>query len=118
MKSQDGQFYPYFYITCPSSWRDVVPAYRRDPPLDGGKSAKNGGMWTLKHDISSPNSYELLIKTEIKVDTALDLKKFYNHIKMCINAVTILREDLLPGYQYIKKHSDSEEYFVLDWDHP
>ena len=26
---------------------------RRDPPLDGGHSTKIGGIWTLKHDISS-----------------------------------------------------------------
>ena len=33
------------------------------PLLEGGHSTKNGGMWTLKHDIISPKLYELLIKT-------------------------------------------------------
>ena len=52
-------------------------------------------MWTLKHEISLPRFYELLIKIELKGDTALDLNNFYNHAKMSINAVTRLREDLL-----------------------
>ena len=65
-------------------------------------------MWTLKHDISSPKLYELLINTEIKGCTSLDLKNSYNHITMCINAVNIIREDLLPGYQSIKRHSEFE----------
>ena len=73
----------------------VVPTNRRAPPLEGGHSNNIGGMWTLKHDIRSPKFYELLIKTELKGDTALDLKNFFNHIKMCLNAVTRLREDLL-----------------------
>ena len=62
-------------ITIPKSspdWKDspkppdhttVVPDNRRVPPLDGGSSTKIGDMWTLKHEISSPKSYELLIKT-------------------------------------------------------
>ena len=86
--------------------------------LEGRHSTKIGGMWNLKHEISSPKFYELLIKTELKGDTALDLKNFYNHIKMSLNAVTRLREDLLPDYQSIKRHSEFEEYFVPDRDHP
>ena len=82
----------------------VVPSKRRAPPLDGGHYTKIGGMWNLKHDISSPKFYELLIKKEPKVDTALDLKNFYNQINMCLNEVTRLREDLFPGYQSIKRH--------------
>ena len=87
----------------------VVSANRRDPPLDGGNSMKIGGMWTLKHDISSPKCYELLIKTQLKGDTALDLKNFYNHINMYINDVTRLRQYLLTGYQSIKRHSEFAE---------
>ena len=41
----------------------LVPYNRRAPPLDGGDSTKICGMWTLKHEISSPKFYELLIKT-------------------------------------------------------
>ena len=44
----------------------AVPYNRRDTPLEGGDSTKIGGMWILKHDISSPKFYELLIKTELK----------------------------------------------------
>ena len=73
--------------------------------MDGGHSTKIGGICTIEHDISSPKLYELLIKTELKGDTSLDLKKFYNHIKMCLNAVTRLLEDLLSAYQSIKRHS-------------
>ena len=96
----------------------VVPTNRRDPPLEWGHSTKFGGMWNLKHEISSPKYYELLIKTELKGDTALDLKKLFNHVNMCINEVTRLREDVLPDYQSIKRHSEFEEYFVPDRDHP
>ena len=41
----------------------VVPSNRRAPLLDGGHYTKIGGMWNLKHDISSPKFYKLLIKT-------------------------------------------------------
>ena len=61
-------------------------------------------MWTLKHEISSTQFYELLIKTELKGDTSLDLNNFYKHIDMCIIAVNILQEDLLPDYKSIKSH--------------
>ena len=54
----------------------VVPDKKRDPPLEGGYSTKIGDMWTLKHENISPKFYELLIKTEIKGDTALDLKNY------------------------------------------
>ena len=96
----------------------VVPANRRDPPLDGGHSTKIGGMWNIKHEISSPKFYELLIKTELKGDTAMDLKNFYNHIKMFLNAMTRLQEDLLPGHQSIKRHSEFAKYFIPDYYHP
>ena len=79
----------------------VVPDNRRAPPLEGGRSTKIGGVWTFKYEISSPKFYEILIKTELKEDTDLDIKNFYNHINMCINAVTRLREDLIPGYHSI-----------------
>ena len=47
----------------------------------------------------------------------MDLNNFYNHINMGINAVTRLREYLLPAYHSIKIHSDFEEYFIPDRDH-
>ena len=37
---------------------------------------------------------------------------------MCLNAVTRLREYLLPDYQSIKRNSQFEEYFVPDRNHP
>ena len=83
----------------------AVPDNRRDPPLDGVHSTKIGGMWTLKHEIISQKFYEILIKTEIKGDTTLDLNKLFNHINICLNAVTKLQEDLLNGYQSIKRNS-------------
>ena len=66
----------------------VVPYNKKSPPLECGHSTKIGGMWTLKHDISLPKFYELLIKAELKGDTAMDLKNFYNHNKMCLHVVT------------------------------
>ena len=71
----------------------VFPAKERYPPLEGENSTKMVSMWNLKHDISSPKCYELLLKTELKVGTSLDVKNFYNHIKMCLNALNILQED-------------------------
>ena len=46
-------------------------ANKRAPPLENGHYTKIGGKWTLKHDIKSPKFYELLIKTELKGDTAV-----------------------------------------------
>ena len=40
----------------------MVPTNKRASPLEGGHSTKLRGMWTLKHEISSPRFYELLIK--------------------------------------------------------
>ena len=37
---------------------------------------------------------------------------------MCLNTETRFREYLLPGYQSIKRHSDFEEYFIPDRNHP
>ena len=69
----------------------MVPTNRRYPPLEGGHYTKICGMWTLRHEISSPKFYELLIRTELKGDTALYLKNFFNHINMCLNAVNRLQ---------------------------
>ena len=82
----------------------VVRDNRRDPPLDWGHSTKIGGMWNFKHDIISTKLYELLINTGLKRDTALDLKNFYNYIKVCLNLVTRLQKELLPSYHSIKGH--------------
>ena len=41
----------------------VIPANENAPPVEGGNSTKIDVMWTLKHEISSPKFYELLIKT-------------------------------------------------------
>ena len=63
-------------------------------------------MWALKHEISSPKFYEILVNTELKGDTDMYLNNFYNHINISLNVVTIILEDLLPDYQSIKRHSD------------
>ena len=86
----------------------LVPDNKRDSTLEGGHYTKIGGMQTLKHEINPSKFYELLTKTKLKGETTLDLKNFYNHIKMSLNAVTRLQEDLLPAYQYIKSHSEFE----------
>ena len=103
--------------STPPDSTTVVPANRRDPPLEGVHYTKIGGMWTLKHEISSPKLCELLIKKSLKGDTTLYLKKLYNHINMCLNAMTRLQEGLLPGYQSMKKNSEFDEYFIPDRDH-
>ena len=73
---------------------------------------KNGVIWTLKHEISSPKFYDILIKIKLKGKNALNLRNFYGRTKMYLNAVTILREDFLPDYHSIKRYSEFEEYFI------
>ena len=85
------------YSPKPPDPTTAVPYNRISTPLDSGQYTKISGMWTLKHEISSSRFYEVLIKTQLKGYTALDLKNFYKHIKMCLNVVTRLIEDLLPG---------------------
>ena len=75
----------------PSKAQDTnttFPAKKKSPQLEGVYYTKIGGMWNLKHETRSPKFYELLIKTEIKYVTVLDLRNFYNHIKICINEMT------------------------------
>ena len=45
--------------TKPPDPTNVVPTNRRDPQLDGGQYTKIGGMWNLKHEISSTRFYGL-----------------------------------------------------------
>ena len=64
---------------------------KKDLSLEGENFTKIGGMWILKHDINSTKFYELLIKTDIKVNTTMDLNNFYKHIKVCLIEMTIIR---------------------------
>ena len=77
--------------STPPNPATVVTTKKGYPPLGGGNSTKICDMWTLKQEISSPEFYELLVKTELKGDTALDLKNFFNHVKLYLNAATRLR---------------------------
>ena len=70
---------------------------RNFPPLKGGHYNKIGVTWTLKHNISSPKFYEILVKTDLKGDTGVYINIFYNYIKMYLNAVTIIQEDPIPA---------------------
>ena len=92
--------------STPPDPTNKVQTNRRAPPLEGGISENIGGMWTLKHEISSPRFYELLIKIELKGDTALDLNNFYNHVMISLNAVNRLKVDLIPNYLSITKNSE------------
>ena len=96
------------YSSKPTEPTTLFLANRRSPPLDGGQSTNIGIMWNLKHKISSPILYEPIIKTELKGYTAMDHKKFYNHIKMCLDVVNIFQECLLLSYQYINRHFEFE----------
>ena len=60
----------------------VVTTNNKDPPLEGVNSIKIDGIWTLKHEIVSSKLYEILIKTQIKGYTAVDLKNFYKRINI------------------------------------
>ena len=96
----------------------MIPEKNRAPQLEGGHSTKIGGMCNPKHHSISPKFYELLIKTELNGENDMYFKNFYNHIKMCLNVVTRLQEDLLPSYQSIKRYSEFEDYFLPYHDHP
>ena len=85
---------------------NMIPSNKRDRILEGVNSLKNGGVWSLKNDISSPKSYELFINKALKGDTAVDLKRLHSHFKMCINTVTRLQEYPLTDYQSIKRHAE------------
>ena len=60
----------------------AVPDKNKASSLEGVHSKTIGVIWNIKHKISSPESYELLIKKKLKGGTALDFKNFYKHIKM------------------------------------
>ena len=59
--------------------------------MDGAHSTKIGGVRTLKNEIKPPKIYELLINTELKGDTDMDIKNFYYNINVCLNVVTRLQ---------------------------
>ena len=91
-----------YYSPNPLDPTTVVLDKRRSLPLDSGTSTKNNVMWTLKNEIISPKLYELLIKIELIADIDMDLKNFYNHVNMCLNALNILLEIIsswLPVHQ-------------------
>ena len=69
-------------------------------------------MLTLKYETTPPNFYKIILNTEIKVDTAIDLNRFYNHINVRLNAVIKLQEDLHTAYHKTKKYSTFIENFV------
>ena len=96
----------------------MVHTNRKVPPLEGVNSHKIGVMYTLKHDISSPKSYELVIKTKLKGYTDMYLKNFYNHISICFNLVTRLINDLIPACWKIKRHFYFHKHFVPELYNP
>ena len=75
----------------------------KSPTLKVGNWYNISGMCNIEIEISSPNFYEPSIENKLKWETALDLKKFYNHNKICLNAVTKIRDYFLPYYQVINK---------------
>ena len=96
----------------------MVHTNRKVIPLEGGNYQKIGWMWTLKHGISYSKLFEILVKTVLKGDTNNYLKDFYNHINICLNALTRLKYNLISTYHKIKQHSDFHEHFVPDRSHP
>ena len=71
------------------------------------------------NDIDKTNDQgedEKLTSTKMMQKTSYQQRK--RHINISLNVVTRLREDLLPDYQSIKRHSNFEEYFVSDRENP
>ena len=93
----------------------MVPDNQEAPPLEGRNSIKFGGMWNLKHETISPIFYDLLIKTELKGDTVMDLNNFYNHISMFLNAVTRLRENLQVHQKILRVSIILHAILFLQW---
>ena len=80
-------------------------------------------LWYKNYDYQTWDYTTKIILTthqykKFKGSTSLDLKNFYNYIKMCLNMLNIPQEDLFTAYHFIKIHSEFEEYFILDCDHP
>ena len=90
----------------------VFPTNNKAPPLEGICSTKIGGMQTLKHEIRSSKFYELFINIVIKGETAMELKNFYNEIRMCFNDLNRTQEYLVTDNQSTKIHPQFQEYFV------
>ena len=95
----------------------IVHANSKVTPLEGDYSNKLVGVCNLKHETSLPKLYGILINTNLKGDNSLNIKNFYKPIKMCLDVVTILLDNLLLEYQIIKRHSDFLERFVPDRSH-
>ena len=56
----------------------------------GGSSTKYGYLWTLKHDISLPKFYELLINTELNETLLWKSRTSTTTYNMCLIMVTRL----------------------------
>ena len=59
-----NQNYSSYKMDSPKSQDStaVVVDSKKALTLEGTHNEKNGGMWTLKHEISSQKFYELIIK--------------------------------------------------------
>ena len=55
---------------------------------------------------------------QFRAVSPLSCKNSYKYINMYLNAVTRLREDLIPRYQSIKRYSQYGEYIIPDPNHP
>ena len=94
----------------------TVQTNKRDPPLEGRISEKFVAYGPSNMRSAHQNSISSASRQNSK-ETLLWILIFLNHIKMSLNAVTRLREDLLPDYQSTKRNSQFEEYFVPDRNH-
>ena len=75
----------------PQDYTTVVHTNRKVSPLEGEQYKEIRGILTLKHDISSPKFYKIILKADLKWDSALDLKKFHNQVKIFLNTATKLQ---------------------------
>ena len=91
----------------------VVHSNRIFPSLE-----KVGLMWNLKYEISSQKFFGIFIKINLEGVTDIDIKNFYNHIKVWLNTITRLQSDIFPAYQKIKQHYYFYEHCVSDRSYP
>ena len=113
-QNQNSSPYKMYWPKAQDS-ENMVPDNQEAPPLEGRNSIKFGGMWNLKHETISPIFYDLLIKTELKGDTVMDLNNFYNHISMFLNAVTRLRENLQVHQKILRVSIILHAILFLQW---
>ena len=86
----------------------MVPDSKKATPSEGGHYTKMVACGISNMISAHQNSTKYSSRFK-KSDTDLDRNNLYNHIKICLNVMNRIREDLLTDYNSIKIQSEFEE---------